>query len=201
MKRVIIKFLSILSLLFIFCNFICSIQKNTCNSNGNDNLSTSLSNTKFEEKQTQKVDKKQEEENDNKKPKLRNDIILWSGTYSYGELPGWVTIAVFEDYVWSVDLAENFYSNCPSGFDYKYSGKYVLITWNSSASLDTYKFHFNVRTDNRFRIDCILTIQYATPTGFRYPSDQHRINGSSFNVSAWFSNYPYISPSNNRFTW
>ena len=65
MKRVIIKFLSILSLLFIFCNFICSIQKNTCNSNGNDNLSTSLSNTKSEEKQTQKVDKKQEEENDN----------------------------------------------------------------------------------------------------------------------------------------
>ena len=70
MKRVIIKFLSILSLLFIFCSFICSIQKNTCNSNGNDNLSTSLNNTKSEEKQTQKVDKKQEEGNDNKKPKL-----------------------------------------------------------------------------------------------------------------------------------
>ena len=70
MKRVIIKFLSILSLLFIFCSFICSIQKNTCNLNGNDNLSTSLNNTKSEEKQTQKVDKKQEERNDNKKPKL-----------------------------------------------------------------------------------------------------------------------------------
>ena len=75
MKRVIIKFLSILSLLFIFCNFICSIQKNTCNSNGNDNLSTSLNNTKSEEKQTQKVDKKQEERNDNKKPKLSESYV------------------------------------------------------------------------------------------------------------------------------
>ena len=45
MKRVIIKFLSILSLLFIFCNFICSIQKNTCNLNGNDNLTKIINKT------------------------------------------------------------------------------------------------------------------------------------------------------------
>ena len=84
MKRVIIKFLSILSLLFIFCSFICSIQKNTCNSNGNDNLSTSLNNTKSEEKQTQKVDKKQEEGNDNKKP-TDYTVLTWSGKYKYGQ--------------------------------------------------------------------------------------------------------------------
>ena len=118
MKRVIIKFLSILSLLFIFCNFICSIQKNTCNSNGNDNLSTSLSNTKFEEKQTQKVDKKQEEENDNKKPKLSTEYteLTWSGTYTYGQSPGWVTIAAFHDGISSIKIWDQAYAKLPSGF-------------------------------------------------------------------------------------
>ena len=94
-------------------------------------------------------------------------------------------------------------SQLPIGFKVDYDGdKDISIIWSSSANLGTY--NFNVIASNNFgegvKIACTLTIQYANPTGFRYPSDQHRINGSTFNVSASFSNYRDISPSNNRFT-
>ena len=203
MKRVIIKFLSILSLLFIFCSFICSIQKNTCNLNGNDNLSTSLNNTKSEEKQTQKVDKKQEERNDNKKPKLSAEEREWSRTYPYGQAPGYVPVYELDNSDWinSYDVSD--YTRLPLDFSIHQTKRSIFITWSNSASPGTYYFIIRVKTPHvsDIYVVCTLKIQYATPTGFRYPSDQHRINGSSFNVSASFSNYPYISPSNNQFTW
>ena len=203
MKRVIIKFLSILSLLFIFCSFICSIQKNTCYSNDNYNLSTSLNNTKSEEKQTQKVDKKQEEGNDNKKPKLSGSYEKdWIGTYTYGQSPGWVTIYQTRRLIETCSAYPS--SQLPIGFKVEYNGGgNIDIIWSSSANLGTYDFFVFAGdfTGGGLEIACTLTIQYATPTGFRYPSDQHRINGSSFNVSASFSNYRDISPSNNQFTW
>ena len=94
-------------------------------------------------------------------------------------------------------------SQLPIGFKVEYDGgECIYITWSSSANLGTYNF-FVYAGDfiaGGIELACNLTIQYANPTGFRYPSDQHRINGSSFNVSASFSNYRDIFPSNNRFT-